>query len=247
MKKILFVLVILSLLLISVNLANSKDVILEMKISEAADVRKSDSQGTAGDINALIYNEQGHGDPNSPVRVESWRTTLFSFYDSNLDGDWYSNDIGNYAFGWRYLGSTLGWSFTDFNPDDIENGIYDADGTNPTLKDEEDNYLFIGNHTRFHVATNYRPYVNFEAPEYLLNGDSRISVKQIQIGWNTNRYAIIPGGESETLDCLMCQCSPGNYSTNQFAIFAVIEMPKEWWTLETGEYSGTAVLTLTSP
>lgn len=224
--------------------SDSDSVVLEMKISEAADIRKTDSQDTEVNVNEDPFDETGHGDPNAPVRVESWRTLGGTSYFTGT-GTWYSYDSGTYAFGWEYFNGNGGWLFTEFNPEDIENGVYDAGGTKPTLKDANDNYLFIGNHTRFHIATNYRPYVNFYAPEFLVNGNSRIKVKQIQIGWNFDKYAVIPGGNSQTI--YNHQCSPGNYSTNQFAIFAVIEMPEEWWTLESGEYLGTAVLTLQSP
>jgi len=228
-------------------LAKADDVILKLSVSEAADIRKTDSQDASRDVNEDPFEEIGHGDPSAPVRVEAWRTTYASFYDNNLQGEWYSNDIGDFAFGWKYSGSNLGWQFEEFDPEDIDSGLYDSTGLKPTLRDENNNYLFIGNHTRFHIATNYRPYVNFEAPEYLVNGNSRIKVKQLQIGWLSDRYAIIPGGESKTLDCVLCQCSPGNYSTNQFAIFAIIEIPEEWWEFENGEYIGTAILTLKSP
>jgi len=224
---------------------DSDSVILTMGITEAADIRKSDSQFTDEYINSVDYVEFGHGDDQTPapVRVESWQTVLFGKSYTGV-GYWYLHGSGEYAFGWEYDDTTKEWYFNEFHPEDIENGVYDTGGANETLRDSYGNYLFIGNHTRFHIATNYRPFVTFTAPEYLYNGTSQIKVKQMQIGWNTSKYAVIPGGGSKKLT--NNQCSPGPYTTNQFAVFAVIEMPEEWWTLESGEYLGTAVLTLSS-
>jgi len=226
--------------------AETDSVILTLDISEAADIRKSDSQGTEEAINGETYYEFGHGDDQTPapVRVETWYTTRNDDNDPFAGGKtWYY--IRNYAFGWKYI-SADNWEYNDFNPEDIENGIYDEEnGGVLRTKKEDGKYLFVGNHTRFHIATNYNPLVQFTAPQYLTNGDSQIKVRQIQIGYGMAQYAVIPGNSSETL--YDYPCSPGNYSTNQFAIFAVIEMPEEWWTLESGEYLGTAVLTLQSP
>jgi hypothetical protein len=243
MKRI----IILTLLLFSVFgiiLAdNSQEAVVNVSISAFAEARKTDSQ-VSQDVNSSTFTEKGHNVPGAPVKVESFSTTYVNPNNKFQGQDWYEQNM--YAFGHYKDPVSQEWDYNDLNPEDISNGLYDAGGDKYTILDSDqyEGYLFLGNHTRLWIGTNYNPEVLITVPTYMSNGTSQIEIKRVQIEWDGTPLAIVEAGaENKKIG----QCSKGNYEDNGFGIFVLIKVQKAWWEISSGEYTAELEFTIAPP
>lgn len=176
-------------------------------------------------------------------------------------GGWCTN------YNYRHPGPMYHIADTTAIPQLIATGQFDAPynsgGTYHESVGGEKFYYIMGNHTRFKIACNYKPYIQLSVPNKLSNGNSLIDVVHIELVKNENTYTgvnagvfgpILPqDGLTESFhitggtinsDTDIDQCSIGCWDTNRYAIYAVIKLSEKWYNYTAGKYTGTVYLTL---
>lgn len=249
---ILMLIFILFCCFTGLSLENSDTSSVGLTVHHYADIRRSTSQTNNETLNAAEYVEEGYGIPDR-VRVEGYYNAIAS--GIKKDGRmWYSNSV--HLFGYDDNGVYKG----DFIPERNDtSGFYKLPNTDDPATEWDyipttasTTYingkalscnLLIGNHTRFHIASNQACDVSFNVAPTMINANGGIiNIHQLQIGWgNSLKHAIIrPNADRDVYQTSHYTTSQGNYADNGngLAVWVVLEMPTAWENIISGDYVG---------